>query len=362
MFIYLNTIKLSLLIFIFVAFLITFPITFFEYRRYGFFNIKKACIVFSLIFYLQTVFLLTSLPLPPLLDLPRFQYNPLEHMQIIPFKFIRDLFHVLSSGPINQTVFSPTLYENLFNLIMLVPLGIYLRAFFGLSFKKVFLLSFLFSLFLELTQLTGIYFIYPIPYRLFDVDDLILNTLGALIGYGMSPLFHFISINQSKQLLKSQSLMNQPASMMPQYVSMISDYILFNLISTFIWFVFGGILYYVSTSYSISPNLIVVLQRSMTWIVFLFIFILYPITNNQTISMFLLNYRIEVNRRVYLIIRNLILYSILLSNVLWFPFGIIPLLTPFLHIYIIILILLKKPQTFLDKQFHITHLRKKKGF
>jgi uncharacterized RDD family membrane protein YckC len=39
------------------------------------------------------------------------------------------------------------------------------------------------SLLFELTQLTGLWFIYPCAYRLFSVDDLILNTAGAAIGW-----------------------------------------------------------------------------------------------------------------------------------------------------------------------------------
>jgi uncharacterized RDD family membrane protein YckC len=39
------------------------------------------------------------------------------------------------------------------------------------------------SLFFELTQLTGVWFIYPCAYRLFSVDDLILNTVGAALGW-----------------------------------------------------------------------------------------------------------------------------------------------------------------------------------
>ena len=50
-------------------------------------------------------------------------------------------------------------------------------------------MSFLLSLFFELTQVTGLYFIYPRGYRLFDVDDLMANTLGGLVGYFVSALF-----------------------------------------------------------------------------------------------------------------------------------------------------------------------------
>ena len=39
------------------------------------------------------------------------------------------------------------------------------------------------SLGVELTQLTGIWGLYPCPYRQFDVDDLILNTGGVVLGF-----------------------------------------------------------------------------------------------------------------------------------------------------------------------------------
>ncbi len=48
--------------------------------------------------------------------------------------------------------------------------------------KKVALYTFMFSLFIEIGQYTGLFFIYEGSYRLCDVDDLICNTLGGVIG------------------------------------------------------------------------------------------------------------------------------------------------------------------------------------
>ena len=64
-----------------------------------------------------------------------------------------------------------------------MPLGVYLRYYYKCSLKKTIIISFLISLFFELTQLTGLYYIYPRAYRNFDVDDLLINTLGGLLGY-----------------------------------------------------------------------------------------------------------------------------------------------------------------------------------
>ena len=75
-----------------------------------------------------------------------------------------------------------------FNIILTIPFGAYLHYYFKFSFKRTVLWSFLLSLFFELTQVTGLYFIYPRGYRLFDVDDLILNTFGGFVGYFVGSL------------------------------------------------------------------------------------------------------------------------------------------------------------------------------
>lgn len=65
------------------------------------------------------------------------------------------------------------------NVLAFIPLGIFIPVLMGnklFSGVKVFLLSLLLSLGYEVTQLlTGM--------GIFDVDDLMLNTLGGLIGY-----------------------------------------------------------------------------------------------------------------------------------------------------------------------------------
>ena len=82
--------------------------------------------------------------------------------------------------------------EPVFNLLLIVPFGIYLRYYFRFSFIKTVIASFCLSLFFELTQLSGLYFIYPRPYRLFDVNDLLTNTLGGALGFIIEPVFTFM--------------------------------------------------------------------------------------------------------------------------------------------------------------------------
>lgn len=146
--IYVDTIKTALIMFPFLAILFTAPYVLHQYHKYGSVYSYRTLIVFSFILYLLTAYFLIILPLPS--------------------------------------------WESVANLSTarwnLIPFGIYLHYYFKCSLKKTVLLTFLLSLFFELTQLSGLYFIYPRGYRLFDVDDLILNTLGGFIGFFIASL------------------------------------------------------------------------------------------------------------------------------------------------------------------------------
>ena len=102
----------------------------------------------------------------------------------MPFAFIGDIIEnadiVLSQPRTWLNILGESAFwTTVFNFVMTLPFGAYLRYYFRCGWKKTLLLSFLLSLFFELTQLTGLYFIYPGSYRLFDVDDLMVNTLAA---------------------------------------------------------------------------------------------------------------------------------------------------------------------------------------
>lgn len=95
------------------------------------------------------------------------------HGQWIPGRFLFDIAKDRSLESVLQV---------LFNLVMLAPFGAYLRLCHHTGTVKVILLSFALSLFIEVGQLTGLFFTYSGSYRLFDVDDLIFNTLGGVAG------------------------------------------------------------------------------------------------------------------------------------------------------------------------------------
>ena len=187
---YLSIIKIALITFPFIAFLITLPYVLKEYHKYGSVYWYRALIIYSFILYLLTAYFLVILPLPSREEVMALT-TPTT--QLIPFNFITDFINnsgfVLNDFPTYITALKSSQFiVPIFNIILTIPFGAYLHYYFKFSFKKTVLWSFLLSLFFELTQVTGLYFIYPRGYRLFDVDDLILNTFGGLIGYFVGSL------------------------------------------------------------------------------------------------------------------------------------------------------------------------------
>ncbi|PZU47006.1 MAG: hypothetical protein DI566_06760 [Microbacterium sp.] len=68
------------------------------------------------------------------------------------------------------------------NVLLFVPLGFFLRVLGGRGIVVAFLAGLGVSFVIETTQLTGVWGLYPCAYRVFDVDDLLMNTTGAVVG------------------------------------------------------------------------------------------------------------------------------------------------------------------------------------
>lgn len=182
---YSEAIKYAFLFFPLVAFLLSLPFVLSQYHKYGSISVWKSVMIYGFVLYLTCAYFLVIMPLP--------SFNEVAAMtsprtQLIPFKFVGDFFTHTSLNILDIHTYLPALTESYFfvpvyNILLTLPFGMFLRYFCKFDLKKTILASFLLSLFFELTQLTGLYFIYPRGYRLFDVDDLILNTAGGMLGY-----------------------------------------------------------------------------------------------------------------------------------------------------------------------------------
>lgn len=184
--VYLESIKTAFLIFPFLAFLITLPYLLIQYHKYGSVPLIRSSIVYTFILYLLTAYFLVILPLPSKEEVLAM---PTKVPQLIPFAFLGDFVEAFKeSNGVLAFLESPIVYTTLFNLAITIPFGIYLRYYFKKKWYTTIIYTFLLSLYFEITQVTGLYGLYPKAYRLFDVDDLIINTLGGLIGYLLTPI------------------------------------------------------------------------------------------------------------------------------------------------------------------------------
>ena len=182
---YLRVVGQAVLFFPVASALIALPFLIHHYRKYGGMTFARFFLSYSFVLYALCAYFLVILPLPSREAVAQMT-GP--SVQLIPFSFFRDLgketdFLLNDPSTYLPALFSTFTLQFVFNIALLVPLGFYLRYYFRRSLGQAVLLSLGVSLFFELTQLSGLYGYYPRAYRLFDVDDLICNTLGGLLGY-----------------------------------------------------------------------------------------------------------------------------------------------------------------------------------
>ncbi len=104
---------------------------------------------------------------------------------------IKSIIIIFNKGGLDGFV-----YNILGNLMLLAPMGLFIYYYYRdriNSWKIMMLVSFCISLFIECTQII-LSLVFPNVCRYFEVNDLLLNTLGGVIGYIISKCFEIIKI------------------------------------------------------------------------------------------------------------------------------------------------------------------------
>ena len=201
---YMSVIITSVLFFPIIAFLITLPYIIYNYNKFGSILLIRTILIYLFVLYLLSAYFLIIMPLPKIESVKKLT----TEVQLIPFDLLKNIirtvhFDYKDISTYGQIFKNAYVYQTIYNFLLMVPFGMFLRYYFKCKFKRVVLFTFLLSLFFELTQLTGLYFIYPHAYRLFDVDDLIVNTLGGIFGYLITPIFTKLLPTREELDLKS---------------------------------------------------------------------------------------------------------------------------------------------------------------
>lgn len=183
---YVTPVGYAFLSFPFAALLCTLPFLIVQYRKYGYINKLRSFLLYLFLLYMLNAVFLVLLPFP------ESRHNAPSpsgvYTQLIPFQFVADIlretavvfkepatyWHALKERAVLQVVF---------NIMLTVPFGMFMRYYARFNWVKSLLAVFLLALFFEITQITAVYGYFDYPYRLFDVDDLFLNTLGGMVGF-----------------------------------------------------------------------------------------------------------------------------------------------------------------------------------
>ena len=178
-------IQLGFLAFPLFALLLAVPYALYQYRRFGAISIWKTFVVFTFILYCLCAVSLIVFPLPA------------DHSAVVesartpqlhPFHVIEQIRETTDFSLGDRSTWGPALrssvvYEAIFNVMLTVPLGAYLCYLFRCRWWMALLIGMATTLLFETSQLTGLFGLYAHPYHLFDVDDLILNTTGTMLGF-----------------------------------------------------------------------------------------------------------------------------------------------------------------------------------
>lgn len=155
--------------------------------------------------YIFAVFAITQLPVEFtfVINFSNAQIN------LMPFKFLVDAINKLSivnSNGLNIWAYTLPIFKTIvesfgYNIILFLPMGFLLpminKKFF--SFKKVFAISLISSLYIEINQLiVGV--VTTTSNRCFDMDDIIANTGGGILGF----LLYTIALKYTKRAFEKK--------------------------------------------------------------------------------------------------------------------------------------------------------------
>ena len=133
---YIDTILTGFLVFPLVAVVITFPYALYQYYQYGSVSKYRTLIVYSFVLYMLVAFFLVALPLPSRESTVGNRWQ--DHLNLIPCKQIWLYWRnrPVNLATIHDYLYSFSLWQLLFNILLTVPFGVYLRYYFKQSFRR----------------------------------------------------------------------------------------------------------------------------------------------------------------------------------------------------------------------------------
>ena len=196
------------------------PVLMWQYHRYGAPSVRRLLGLGMVLVYASAVVAYTIFPLPAQMSAAYCAdhgrpvlLDPLAHFRMLPEE--------LAGLTPWEVLGSPLLTHMLLNVALFVPLGVLGVRWAHWSATRTVLTGLGLSLLVEATQYTGNWFLFPCPYRLADVNDLMTNTLGAALGVGLAVLLPRV-FEDPRELARGRGL-PRPVTRARRWAAMLID-------------------------------------------------------------------------------------------------------------------------------------------
>ncbi len=209
-----------------LAFLLFVPYVARQYHRRGEVGVGHAALSFAALVYALALIGYVVLPLPQIT--PGFCARGGAGVQLRPLQFVQDIRAGIDGGGARELLRNTALLQVSFNVLLFVPLGMLARHLFRRRVITATALGPGVSIIVECTQLTGDWFLYPCAYRLFDVDDLLANSVGALVGAIIAPVLRLVPGQPAESALAGAT--PRPVTVFRRLLGMVCDLLLFYVI------------------------------------------------------------------------------------------------------------------------------------
>ncbi|MFB7796880.1 VanZ family protein [Isoptericola sp. NPDC056134] len=164
------------------------PVLLVQQRRYGRLDARRVLGAAALAVYVVTLLAYTLLPLPSG-DLAAWcAAHGVPGAELVPLHSLDDVRRETAGLGLLATLRSAAVLQVAFNVLLFVPWGVLARRYLGWGVAGSTLSALVASVAIETVQYTGILGIIPCSYRVADVDDVLTNTLGGLLGALVAPV------------------------------------------------------------------------------------------------------------------------------------------------------------------------------
>lgn len=193
-----------------------------HYRRYGRPSLARLVGLAMVCLYATAIVAYTTMPLPD--STGQWCQSHTADRNTTPLRFLVEILGAIEAVGRRAALRSSVFLQAVLNVAFFVPFGVIGTRYLRWRTSVVVGLAAVVSAAIEVTQAVGIPFLYPCPYRVADVDDILLNTSGALLGVLLAPVLLWWM--PSARSLSQERLQPRPVTPGRRWTGMVVDVLL----------------------------------------------------------------------------------------------------------------------------------------